>query len=1554
MSFSWNTSFRRPTAHPQHRQRTPPPPRAYVEPLSPQPRPRPVEPNFNYPALTHVDYRVRAEPARPATSSSRAPVASYRHGHHRTPSIDTLAEAALAVSPGFVAYPRPSSGPQQYQNRNYEPNHYASYGTSEPPHKRSRSELLPSPQVGAYGSRPATSYEAHAIQQGAYDSRVEEAALLLNFRTGGWPVNGGAMSPPQVPASAAAHRPHANSFPRDGRYTRPADGVQQAPLLPPFSPALPQQERVAPPTQHQTLYKSTSAPYGPHRTTKDEDTAMINTDRAPYEQRKGSVYAFSRQQQTPMDDTVSNPESPEIAPSEASDASKTRRGWPKGKPRGTGSRKTIAEKVATKRAIAARKNNPNSKRMAKKAPGPAAIDHDVTLAKVPRRKSASDMTVDAHGTATACARSTSVPRDNDMLVRDPSPTKPTKRQAKIAPETICQGCLTSRESALANSEMDEWISCNGCKKWFHIDCAGFKKALEVKDVDKYFCTACEPKHGKTTFVRKSARAHASVDYAELQRGVLKTSEESNEHHYIQPIKDGTFQFDPEMFPRLKPEMVTREFFEKSGIFVEPICIPAAWNPRPWKEKAQQQEGFSTGHQPSQKEDAIHDGMFPDDFEYDTVEDVGQDKLGMVMPEGLTVRQVCNMVGGDTPLDVIDVKTQNSGQKWNLNRWADYYEQEGDDKPIRNVISLEVSHTRLGRLLRRPQIVRDIDLQDSVWPREERDKGKWPKVQYYCLMSVADSYTDFHVDFGGSSVYYHILKGKKTFFFIPPKPKHLKAYEEWNESPQQNFTFLPSITKECYRVDLSEGDTMLIPSGWIHAVWTPETSLVIGGNFLTRMSFKNQFKLVEIEKANHTPMKFRYPFFQRIMWYTALQYLAEDPLPPEVSEQLNAGRRFERRIPIWQDFDGNLSANDDRVGARNARYYSQAELEGLPELMNYIWRTVMSVLGRVDGVSEDQKKRINASIPKGYGEPLEIAKNFALWVSWKCGNADPPAWIAHPDFSFMKDEVRPKKLSARALKDLERKEAIAAWRIAPDRQSARMMSKHSDAAPTTAVAAVATHEIYDGATTSQSPAPLHEGTPDSSSDHQYSSHQPVQYTPSAAPPSLLMMSPMAGQHFSTPKTSVLGPKRVACDTCRKRRIKCKHKDSVMTATPELMGQFPGMGNMGPFTSNGTHDMHDSITLSGATNGQYQIDGQYDEQMTGYSGNGVNGFGHGQPTPGTNAYIQAHIPMLMNGSPMFGEAQKRGRTKACFECRKSKRRCVHDESGKVDPVKAAETPVPRGNVKKRSSEDGGSPASVKKLKQDEESQPPQPPPPAQGGTAGVLTPARAPAKTSPARQRSTQTPPQIVHHPPDDEPAAPELDPNLFSAYPDPGDQNQYANHNYPYPIASEQQSNGAYEYPSLEQIASEVLDMNGQADEDYIDRQLNALPFQRLQGPRGTDYYRGNGGAYVPNGVGPKPDESVDSAISMPSSEILQQNGMPTMDNRERSVDERLMEAFATSGRSFGNQAPKLNAIPTIEVNGMADGEHHQASTPHEQLDGVKRPYRVISDSPMRGVEAMLG
>ena len=35
---------------------------------------------------------------------------------------------------------------------------------------------------------------------------------------------------------------------------------------------------------------------------------------------------------------------------------------------------------------------------------------------------------------------------------------------------------------------------------------------------------------------------------------------------------------------------------------------------------------------------------------------------------------------------------------------------------------------------------------------------------YVLMSVGGCYTDFHIDFGGTSVWYHIMRGRKVSYF----------------------------------------------------------------------------------------------------------------------------------------------------------------------------------------------------------------------------------------------------------------------------------------------------------------------------------------------------------------------------------------------------------------------------------------------------------------------------------------------------------------------------------------------------------------------------------------------------------------------------------------------------------------------------------------------------------------------------------------------------------------------------------------------------------------------
>lgn len=70
----------------------------------------------------------------------------------------------------------------------------------------------------------------------------------------------------------------------------------------------------------------------------------------------------------------------------------------------------------------------------------------------------------------------------------------------------------------------------------------------------------------------------------------------------------------------------------------------------------------------------------------------------------------------------------------------------------------------------PQFVLDISMVTRLWPDtqgqeylrllqkdEYLPEEQRPKVEQFCLSGMAHSYTDFHIDFGGSSVYYHIFK-----------------------------------------------------------------------------------------------------------------------------------------------------------------------------------------------------------------------------------------------------------------------------------------------------------------------------------------------------------------------------------------------------------------------------------------------------------------------------------------------------------------------------------------------------------------------------------------------------------------------------------------------------------------------------------------------------------------------------------------------------------------------------------------------------------------------------
>lgn len=66
--------------------------------------------------------------------------------------------------------------------------------------------------------------------------------------------------------------------------------------------------------------------------------------------------------------------------------------------------------------------------------------------------------------------------------------------------------------------------------------------------------------------------------------------------------------------------------------------------------------------------------------------------------------------------------------------------------------------RLSNLVETPKIVRKLSWVENLWPEESVFER--PNVQKYCLMGVKDSYTDFHIDFGGTSVWYHVLRVRR--------------------------------------------------------------------------------------------------------------------------------------------------------------------------------------------------------------------------------------------------------------------------------------------------------------------------------------------------------------------------------------------------------------------------------------------------------------------------------------------------------------------------------------------------------------------------------------------------------------------------------------------------------------------------------------------------------------------------------------------------------------------------------------------------------------------------
>uniref|UniRef100_A0A8C7XC25 PHD finger protein 8 n=1 Tax=Oryzias sinensis TaxID=183150 RepID=A0A8C7XC25_9TELE len=362
------------------------------------------------------------------------------------------------------------------------------------------------------------------------------------------------------------------------------------------------------------------------------------------------------------------------------------------------------------------------------------------------------------------------------------------------------------------------IECDICQDWFHGSCVGVEEN-KAAEIDLYHCPNCQVTHGPSV-MRKRRGGNKQTDGSAAALRDPSRPVKTGSPQFVRELRSRTFPNADEILLKPSGAQLTVEFLEEHSFSV-PVMV------------------------------------------------LRRDGLGMTLPPAsFSVSDIQDHIGPDKEIDVIDVCRQ-CDLKMRLGDFVEYYNSPNRDRVL-NVISLEFSETRLSNLVETPKIVRKLSWVENLWPEESVFER--PNVQKYCLMGVKDSYTDFHIDFGGTSVWYHVLRGEKIFYLISPTPANLALFEQWNSSSNQNEMFFGDQVDMCYKCSVKQGNTLFIPTGWIHAVLTPVDCLAFGGNFLHSLNIDMQIRAYEIEKRLSTAELFKFPNFETVCWYAGKHLL----------------------------------------------------------------------------------------------------------------------------------------------------------------------------------------------------------------------------------------------------------------------------------------------------------------------------------------------------------------------------------------------------------------------------------------------------------------------------------------------------------------------------------------------------------------------------------------------------------------------------------------------------------------------------------------------------------
>uniref|UniRef100_A0A1I7ZBJ5 JmjC domain-containing protein n=1 Tax=Steinernema glaseri TaxID=37863 RepID=A0A1I7ZBJ5_9BILA len=200
---------------------------------------------------------------------------------------------------------------------------------------------------------------------------------------------------------------------------------------------------------------------------------------------------------------------------------------------------------------------------------------------------------------------------------------------------------------------------------------------------------------------------------------------------------------------------------------------------------------------------------------------------------------------------------------------------------------------------------------------------------------------------------------------------------------------------------------MIPSGWIHCVYTPEDSLVFGGNFMHSFSVGMQLRVPKLERRLKITKKYRYPFFGETLWYVASGVVLD-----------GTGKKHVRELPIVlpdekpvkeeeDEEEEHYESDEDATPAKVKREGKTEKRQEPVKKMASNNGTAVKQEAETDLETKDVKKmemqEPDATAPEALGTDSELLDSKEE-IGCKIGYPSPPELIQEPSPKKLKQSM----------------------------------------------------------------------------------------------------------------------------------------------------------------------------------------------------------------------------------------------------------------------------------------------------------------------------------------------------------------------------------------------------------------------------------------------------------------------------------------------------------------------------------------------------------------------